>query len=143
MRYPTTHSLALLTLMSAGVAAQAGDSANGRKIAELHCSRCHVVGDFNPTGGISSTPSFQMLVKRRPDYKERFETFFARRPHPAFVTVKGVGKFLEFLPANASPVEITQQDVQDVTAFVETLKPKKGTARKPTIFRARPKPRTR
>ncbi len=38
--------------------AQAGSEA-GRKIAETHCARCHVVGDFNPMGGIGSTPSFQ------------------------------------------------------------------------------------
>ena len=43
----------------------AGDVDKGRKVAELHCSRCHVVGDFNKNGGIASTPSFQMLVKRR------------------------------------------------------------------------------
>lgn len=96
----------------------------GRKIAEQHCSRCHVVGDFNPTGGISSTPSFQMLVKRRPDYKERFNTFYARRPHPAFLSVKGIGRLLDYLPPNAHPVEITLDDVANVAAFVETLKPK-------------------
>ncbi|MGI9383629.1 MAG: hypothetical protein ACR2PO_10775, partial [Methyloligellaceae bacterium] len=52
------------------LAAWAGDIEKGRKVAEAHCSRCHVVGDFNPNGGISSTPSFQLLVKRRPDYKD-------------------------------------------------------------------------
>lgn len=105
-------------------AASAGDVESGRRIAEQHCSRCHVVGSFNPMGGIGSTPSFQMLVKRRPDYRDRFETFFARRPHPAFLSVKGVGRPLPELPANAAPVEITQEDVENVAAFAETLKPK-------------------
>ncbi|MGI9381875.1 MAG: c-type cytochrome, partial [Methyloligellaceae bacterium] len=95
----------------------------GRKVAEAHCSRCHVVGDFNPNGGISSTPSFQLLVKRRPDYKDRFANFYARRPHPAFVTVKGIGRPMDYLPPNAHPVEITLEDVENVAAFVETLKP--------------------
>ena len=101
------------------------DAEAGRKIAEQHCSRCHVVGDFNPTGGISSTPSFQLLVKRRPDYRERFKTFYARRPHPAFLSIKGLGRLLDYLPPNAHPVEITMEDVKNVAAFAETLKPKK------------------
>ena len=100
------------------------DIDNGRKIAQLHCTRCHVVGDYNPGGGISSTPSFQLLVKRRPDYKERFATFFARRPHPAFLSIKGIGRIRPDLPPNAQPVELTQQDVRDVSVFIETLKPK-------------------
>ncbi len=106
-------------------AEEAGDIENGRKIAQLHCTRCHVVGDFNPSGGISSTPSFQLLVKRRPDYKERFATFYARRPHPAFLSIKGIGRIRPDLPPNAQPVELTLQDVRDVSAFIETLKPKK------------------
>ena len=109
--------------------ALAGDVEKGRKVAETHCSRCHVVGDFNPNGGISSTPSFQLLVKRRPDYKDRFATFYARRPHPAFVTVKGIGRPMDYLPPNAHPVEMTLEDVENVSAFVETLKPK-GTKKK-------------
>jgi mono/diheme cytochrome c family protein len=136
----------LAALLAASVlpaAAQDGDVAKGRQVAQKHCSRCHVVGDFNPTGGIASTPSFQMLVKRRPDYKERFRTFFARRPHPAFLTVKGVGRPMEHLPANAAPVEITQEDVANVAAFVETLKPKPTQAKGPVVFSPRPKPRTR
>ncbi|MDA7946026.1 MAG: cytochrome c [Hyphomicrobiaceae bacterium] len=105
-------------------AQEGGNAANGRDIAAQHCTRCHVVGDINPTGGISSTPSFQLLVKRRPDYKDRFQTFFARRPHPAFLSIKGVGRIRPDLPPNAEPVEMTEEDVEDVLAFVETLKPK-------------------
>jgi len=109
--------------VSAPVAAEENaDIVKGREVAAQHCTRCHVVGDINPTGGISSTPSFQMLVKRRPDYKDRFETFFARRPHPAFLSIKGVGRIRPDLPPNAEPVELTEQDVANVVAFVETLK---------------------
>lgn len=116
-------------LLAAGanqlMAAEKGDIGKGRKIAQLHCTRCHVVGDFNRGGGISSTPSFQLLVKRRPDYKERFQTFFARRPHPSFLSIKGIGRIRPDLPPNAHPIELTEQDVQDIAAFIETLKPKK------------------
>ncbi len=116
-----------LILIGAGttpLAAQdSGDITKGREISKRHCTRCHVVGDINPTGGISSTPSFQMLVKRRPDYKDRFETFFARRPHPSFLSIKGIGRLRPDLPPNTQPIELTEKDVRDVSAFIETLKP--------------------
>ena len=121
-------ALAQIILAMGAVSAQAAEKGNigkGQKIAEKHCTRCHVVGSFNPGGGISSTPSFQLLVKRRPDYKERFATFYARRPHPAFLSIKGIGRIRPDLPPNAMPVELTQEDVLDVSAFIETLKPKK------------------
>ena len=118
-------AIALAAGTNSLAAEEKGDIGKGRKVAEQHCARCHVVGDFNPGGGISSTPSFQLLVKRRPDYKERFQTFFARRPHPAFLSIKGVGRIRPDLPPNAQPVELTQKDVSNVAAFIETLKPKK------------------
>ena len=121
-------ALAHVLLVAGAASASAAENGNikkGQSIAEKHCTRCHVVGNFNPTGGISSTPSFQLLVKRRPDYKERFRTFFARRPHPAFLSIKGIGRIRPDLPPNAQPVELTEEDVLDVAAFIETLKPKK------------------
>jgi mono/diheme cytochrome c family protein len=121
-------ALAQIILAIGAVSSQAAEKGNigkGQKIAEKHCTRCHVVGSYNPGGGISSTPSFQLLVKRRPDYKERFATFYARRPHPAFLSIKGIGRIRPDLPPNAMPIELTQEDVLDVSAFIETLKPKK------------------
>ena len=132
MRNALVLSLVVLGTGTLPLAAQdKGNVANGREVAAQHCTRCHVVGDINPTGGISSTPSFQMLVKRRPDYKTRFETFFARRPHPAFLSIKGIGRLRPDLPPNAAPVELTEKDVTDVVAFVETLKPKSKAQKKP------------
>jgi cytochrome c553 len=126
MRLTTTVIAILIATWTSSVSAQQnGSIGEGRKVAEKTCTRCHVVGDFNPGGGISSTPSFQLLVKRRPDYKERFRTFFARRPHPAFLSIKGVGRIRPDLPPNAQPVELTEQDVVNIAAFIETLKPKK------------------
>lgn len=127
MRLTTTVIAMLITTWATSVSAQnKGNIAEGRKVAQKTCTRCHVVGDFNPGGGISSTPSFQLLVKRRPDYKERFRTFFTRRPHPAFLSIKGVGRIRPDLPPNAQPVELTEQDVKNIAAFIETLKPKKN-----------------
>lgn len=136
---------ACLCFAATTVHAQQGDAGKGRKIAAKHCTRCHVVGNINPTGGISSTPSFQLLVRRRPDYQDRFQTFFARRPHPAFLSLKGVGRIRPDLPPNAQPVELTEEDVKNMLAFVETLRPKNEDehkkAKKPLVLKPRPKPR--
>lgn len=105
------------------VHAAAASIEDGKKTAQQHCSRCHVVGDFNPNGGISSTPSFQLLVNAFKDFEERFDTFYARPPHPAVIIVKGLKK-RDDLPYNASPVRITLDDVRNITAFAKTLKKK-------------------
>ncbi len=93
----------------------------GRKIAETHCTRCHVVGDFNPMGGIGSTPSFQLLAKRD-DWLERFQTFFERRPHPVFVRVPGVARWTT-LPSHVKEFTVTPANLDDIIAFVRTLRP--------------------
>ena len=116
-------AFALIACHSLSLPAHAeGSVENGRKIAQKHCARCHVIGDYNKFGGIGSTPSFQPLVKRRPDYEARFETFFGRPPHSAFVTIKGFGRRMEHLPANAAPVELPLAAVLDLLAFARTLK---------------------
>ncbi len=97
------------------------DAEAGRKISEIHCARCHVVGDFNPMGGIGSTPSFQLLAKRN-DWLERFGTFFERRPHPVFVRVPGVARWTK-LPSHVKEFTVTPANIDDIIAFVETLIP--------------------
>jgi len=138
-------AIIVLTCPPVALSQDKGDASAGRKTAAAHCTRCHVVGDINPRGGISSTPSFQLLVRRRPDYKDRFQSFFARRPHPAFLSLKGVGRMRPDLPPNAKPVELTEDDVANMLAYVETLRPKddaaRAKARKPLVLRPRPKPR--
>jgi len=96
---------------------------DGKAFAEQNCARCHVIGDFNPNGGISSTPSFQLLVNALKDYEERFDTFYLRPPHPAAVAVEGIKK-LDELPYNAVPVQINLEQVKNIAAFVKTLKKK-------------------
>ena len=113
---------AMVAAAVAGPAHADGDAAKGQKLAETHCSRCHVVGDFNKFGGIGSTPSFNLLAGMR-DGMDRFATFFERRPHPAFVTVPGVARWTKLEPY-ALPFEVTAESIADLLAFVETLKPK-------------------
>ncbi len=118
-------ALAVAILLAASVpiaSAWAGGNAEaGRKFSETHCARCHVVGDFNPMGGIGSTPSFQLLAKRD-DWLERFETFFERRPHPVFVRVPDVARWTK-LPSHVKEFEVTLANIDDIIAFVKTLQP--------------------
>ncbi len=99
-----------------------GDVKTGREISIKHCTRCHVVGDANPHGGIDSTPSFQLLA-RRDDWRERFQTFFKRRPHPVFVRVPGVPAWTK-LPSIVEPFTVTLKEIDDIVSFIETLEPK-------------------
>ena len=115
---------------STGQAKAEGAAEKGRAIAEKHCSRCHVIGRHNPMGGIGSTASFQMIAKM-PDYLERFQTFYARRPHPAFLRIPGVPRWSN-QPGYAREFTITLEQVEDIVAFVKTLEkvPIKRTNRK-------------
>ena len=117
-------ALAVTALIATGIPAAyaEGDPEAGRKIAEQHCARCHVVGDFNPMGGIGSTPSFQLLA-RRDDWLERIQTFYERRPHPVFVRVPGVPRWTK-LPSYVKEFEVTPENIDDVIAFIETLEPR-------------------
>lgn len=122
MRALTSNICLIALALSAEPAWAAGDAAQGRKIAEQHCSRCHVIGDYNKYGGIGSTPSFQLLANQFADYRTRFEIFYAEHPHPAFVTIEGYGRPMEHLPPNAAPVTLPLAAVADILAFVETLR---------------------
>jgi mono/diheme cytochrome c family protein len=122
---------AILALAAASGGARAeGDARKGREISIKHCARCHVVGDYNRLGGIDSTPSFQMLA-RRADFEDRLRTFYERRPHPVFVRVPGVARWSRALPY-ATPFEVTLEQIDDIIAYVRTLKSMK-----------RPRPRRR
>ena len=64
-----------------------GSASQGKAFSEQHCVRCHVVSEETRYAGINSTPSFFLLAKLG-NYRERFSTFFDRRPHPAFVKME-------------------------------------------------------
>lgn len=110
---------ALAAVFALPDAARAADAENGRVLAEKHCSRCHVVGTHNPFGGSNNTASFQMLI-RMSDGLERFKTFYARRPHPVFLTVAGLPKWSK-APSYAAEFTMTLEQVDDIVAFARTL----------------------
>lgn len=111
-------------LSCATLALAAGDVERGRQISQKHCSRCHVVGDFNKYGGIGSTPSFQMLVNYMDDYVVRFETFYARNPHPSLITIESLKTPHEQTLHGTEPIKLPQQAVEDILSFAKTLRSK-------------------
>ena len=110
-------------LLAASAARAGGSVEKGRDMAQKYCSRCHVVGDFNRFGGIGSTPSFQWLINKLPDALERFQTFYTRRPHPAFVRVPGIDPPSEN-KGYAQKFKVTPENIEDIVAFVKTLRKK-------------------
>jgi hypothetical protein len=112
--------LSALPTASDGAAAQEELVEKGRAIAEQHCVRCHVVRDDSPFSGIASTPSFRLLVTALPDWRERFETFYQRRPHPAVVTFRGLTPLTDDEPP-VRTVDLVLDDVEAIVAFAESL----------------------
>lgn len=105
---------------AAGARAE-GDLARGESIAATHCSRCHIISDKNRFTGISSTPSFPTLVNALADWEERFQSFYARRPHPAHVRMEGIPPPTD-QPYTVVPVGLRLEDVNDILAFARSLK---------------------
>ncbi|MEQ8332482.1 cytochrome c [Nisaea sp.] len=116
-------AIALTGLAAFAIPAQAGEgtlAAKGREIALTHCARCHVINAETRLGGIGSTPSFSLLLSLA-DAEHRFDTFFARRPHPAFIRVEGVAPPTP-LPPNAAEIRLTVDDLDALLVFVQSLK---------------------
>ena len=93
----------------------------GREIVRQHCTRCHVVPNMNPYGGIGSTPSFAAL-KWLSDWDHRFEVFYTLPPHPALVSIQGVSEERSAsLPVFVAEIELQIDDVDAILSFVRTL----------------------
>ncbi|MEP1443640.1 MAG: hypothetical protein ABJK39_11590 [Hyphomicrobiales bacterium] len=108
------------TLVAGAAHANDAGIAAGKKTASQHCTRCHVVGDINPKGGISSTPSFQLMVNALSDWRERFQTFHVRRPHPSVVRIEGFDYPQD--PPTTVLIFLTIDDIDPLVAYAETLK---------------------
>ncbi len=101
----------------------AGNTARGEELAYANCGRCHVVGQRNRMQGIESTPSLAAL-RALGDWRERFQTFYARNPHPAVLQIIGISApFAQTAPSPMVPVKITQAEFEDILAFVGALAP--------------------
>ena len=94
----------------------------GRDIVRQHCTRCHVVPDMNPYGGIGSTPSFAAM-KWLEDWARRFEIFYILPPHPSLVRIEGVSEERSAnLPVFNKEIILKLEDIDDILEFVKTLK---------------------
>lgn len=84
MRTIWRYAFALGEAVLAGGVAQAGeDPAKRREAALKWCLRCHEVGDYEPYGGIDSTPWFPTFTAQPGIYPPaRIRTFNERPPHP-------------------------------------------------------------
>ena len=122
------------------VATADGNIDRGRTLAQTHCARCHVIGDFNKFGGIGSTPSFRLL-RGIEDGMVRFQTFYERRPHPVFVRVPNIPRWSK-APAYATEFTVTPEAIKDLMAFVKTIK-KIDLSRIPVINGVGPNARQR
>jgi len=91
----------------------------GFELARQYCSRCHVIGDYNRLGGIGNSPSFAWMVKSA-DWRERFQTFYARRPHPVFVRVPGYARWSNVEPYYP-PFEILLDEIDLITEYAGSL----------------------
>ena len=81
-----------------------GDQVRGRQLAIEKCSQCHVIGDYNPYGGVNNSPSFYIFAERLEVYRDRLRTFDQRRPHLS------------------REMKVPPKDLQDIIAYVETVK---------------------
>ena len=109
-----------LNLLSTNIFA--GDVKKGHLITQAVCTRCHVLPNSNKFGGIDSTLSFQGL-RALPDWRQRFKTFFARRPHLAFVQI-GEGQLTNIPATYAEKIKLAPADIEHIIAFVTTLSPR-------------------
>jgi len=110
---PITNQIAVVT----------GDLVLGEAASLTHCGRCHVVNEINRMKAVESTPSFS-LMRTFPDWQERFETFFMLAPHPAFTQVTDItAPFPEHLPSPMSPVVMTWEEIEAITAYAGSIPP--------------------
>ncbi|MSU90137.1 hypothetical protein GE300_10995 [Rhodobacteraceae bacterium 2CG4] len=101
-----------------------GNAALGERLSLSLCGRCHVVGEANRMKGIGSTPSFGAL-RAIADWQNRFESFYALNPHPAFTQVAEVTPPFDIRrPSPIVPVEMTLDDLEAILAYVSAIAPK-------------------
>ncbi len=93
----------------------------GMELAQQHCGRCHIVSDKNRFGGISSTPSFKIMIEVLKDWEDRFATFMARNPHPAHIRLKTDEPRPAHLPATVREVLLDLDEIEAILAYVDQM----------------------
>jgi cytochrome c len=91
----------VLTTLTAGGAAQAGDAAEGSRIAEHLCSSCHVAS--NRSGGTDAVPTLESIARdprRGPEWARQWLS----DPHPPMPNPN-----------------LTRAEIENVTAYLQSL----------------------
>ncbi len=83
-----------------------------------------MVDTVNLFAGISSTPSFPLLVNELADWEERFLSFHTRRPHPSFIRFRGE-EIDPNKPVVLAPFELEYSDIDALVSYAKTLKREK------------------
>ena len=100
-----------------------GDPVQGQALALARCGRCHVVNETNRMNGMGQAPSFAVM-RGITDWRNRFATFYVLNPHPSFTQVAGITPpFPANLPPAIVPIEVTQDELEAILAYVATIAP--------------------
>lgn len=100
-----------------------GDPIAGETLSLTHCGRCHVINERNRMDGMGQTPSFAVM-RTFDDWENRFNTFYVLNPHPSFTQVTDITPpFPLNLPPAIVPVDITQDELDSIVAYVATIPP--------------------
>jgi hypothetical protein len=116
-------AFACALVMSASPAASAESvlTQKGLELSKLHCARCHIVSEKDRFSGISSTPSFKIMIEVLKDWEDRFQTFMARNPHPAHIRLETDDPRPEHLPVTTHEVILSLDDIEAILAYVEDM----------------------
>ncbi len=93
----------LLTLVAASPAFAASDMIEGKKIAKRWCAACHVISPEQQTQASVDVPSFCDIAQRKSG--EQLKIFLID-PHPKM-----------------PDMSLTRQEIADIVAYIESLKP--------------------
>jgi mono/diheme cytochrome c family protein len=96
-----THSIVLFGAALAVQSADAADSDNGKRLAQEHCSPCHIV-EPGSRRELAIAPSFESIAQKFSNGPELI-AFAILSPHPK----------MNFAPS--------RRDAQDIAAYIATL----------------------
>tara|TARA_B100000902_G_C27232781_1_gene875788 strand:+ start:397 stop:1173 length:777 start_codon:yes stop_codon:yes gene_type:complete len=100
-----------------------GDIASGLSLSQDHCKRCHVV-DENSFAGIDSSPSFHAM-RSFDNWHERFTAFWTVSPHLNVISITEVYEAgSNSVPTTIAPIELSLDQIDDILAYVASIKPK-------------------
>jgi len=102
---PFRNALLFAALTTVGLAAPcalAADADNGKRLAEQHCSPCHIVEPNRGRGVVADSPPFETIAQKFGNAPEAI-AFAILAPHPRM------------------NLALSRRDAQDIGAYIATL----------------------